>query len=204
MKHYLLGIGVVLITAQLACGSESATYVAPPMDGQAGLSYDSALQALLDENFEADGPAVVVLVDSPEGHFVAARGMNDIYEETPADVGGRFRIGSVSKTMLAAALLDMVDDGLISLDDTMMSRLPSHITDNIPYSDRITVRQMLNMTRGSITTRRAARSGRMLSLTCCGSSGPSRMGCRMSTAQTLTSRPAKAMNTPTPTTCCSS
>jgi D-alanyl-D-alanine carboxypeptidase len=148
MKRTLLGIGLVLIAAQLACGSESATYVAPPVEGQAGLSYDGDLQALLDANFEADGPSVVVLVDAPEGRFVAARGMADIYEATPADVGGRFRIGSVSKTFLAAALLDMVDDGLISLDDTLASRLPARITDNIRYSDRITVRQMLNMTSG--------------------------------------------------------
>jgi len=57
------------------------------------------------------------------------------------DVDDRFRIGSVSKTFVAAAVLLLVDDGRLSLDD--------HLADWVPGFPRDpTVAQLLNHTSG--------------------------------------------------------
>ena len=56
----------------------------------------------------------------------------------------RFRIGSVTKTFVAALVLLLVEDGKLRLDDTVESRLPGLI----PSGEEITVRQLLSHTSG--------------------------------------------------------
>lgn len=54
-----------------------------------------------------------------------------------------FRIGSVTKTMTATAIVLLCDRGLVSLDDTIDKWFPS-----FPNASRITVMNLLNMTSG--------------------------------------------------------
>lgn len=55
-----------------------------------------------------------------------------------------YLIGSVTKTLLSACVLDLVDDGLIALDDSIHEFLPTML--NIDSS--ITIRQLLNHSSG--------------------------------------------------------
>lgn len=59
----------------------------------------------------------------------------------------QFRIGSLSKSFTAAAVLQLVDAGQISLDAPVVEYLPDFRVDD-PRSDRITVRHLLNHTSG--------------------------------------------------------
>ena len=61
----------------------------------------------------------------------------------PASVSTRFAIGSVSKEFAAAAILELCDQGKLSLDDTVSKYLPA-LTD----SGHVTIRQLLNHTSG--------------------------------------------------------
>lgn len=54
-----------------------------------------------------------------------------------------FRIGSITKTMVATVLLQMKDEGLFKLDDTVSKYLP-----NVPLADSVTIRQLVNMSSG--------------------------------------------------------
>ncbi|MCP5100702.1 MAG: beta-lactamase family protein, partial [Chloroflexi bacterium] len=45
-------------------------------------------------------------------------------------------------------VLQMVTEGNLTLEDTLAAHLPGEIADNIPNSNQITIRQMLNMTSG--------------------------------------------------------
>lgn len=62
----------------------------------------------------------------------------------PAAVGDRFGIESVTKTFVAAVVLQLVGEGRLSLDDTVERWLPRGVRDG----RRITIRELLNHTSG--------------------------------------------------------
>lgn len=57
----------------------------------------------------------------------------------------KFRIASVTKSVTATAILQLVDKGTLSLDDTLGQWLPEV---DIPTKDSVTIRQLLNHTSG--------------------------------------------------------
>ena len=77
------------------------------------------------------------------GSYVQARGVGDLATDAPLRLDDRFRIASITKTFTATAILQLVDQKQIRLND----RLARYIT-GIPYGDQITIEQMLGMTSG--------------------------------------------------------
>ncbi len=76
-------------------------------------------------------------------------GVSDIIsgeEVTPDDY---FRIGSITKPMTAALVLQLVDEGLLELDETVDTYLPGWL-DGHEFASEITVRQLMNHTNGLI------------------------------------------------------
>ena len=63
-----------------------------------------------------------------------------------------FHIGSITKTFTGTIILQLVDEGKISLDDTIdqviETWLPDYFDFTIPYSDAITIRNLLQMRSG--------------------------------------------------------
>ena len=57
----------------------------------------------------------------------------------------QMRIGSQTKTYTGTIILQMVQEGKISLDDTLEKWLPAL---NVPQADKITIRNLLDMTSG--------------------------------------------------------
>jgi D-alanyl-D-alanine carboxypeptidase len=55
-----------------------------------------------------------------------------------------FRVGSATKSFVAALVPRLVSEGTVSLSDTVDRWLPSIL----PYSDRVAIRQLLNHTAG--------------------------------------------------------
>lgn len=89
-------------------------------------------------------PGVVAGVWIPgQGEWVAAVGEADITTGEPIETGDKVRIASNTKTFVATVVLQLVDEGKLSLEDT----LDSYIT-GFTYGDEITIRQLLNMTAG--------------------------------------------------------
>lgn len=60
----------------------------------------------------------------------------------------RFLIASVSKTVTSVAVLKLADEGRLSLDDPIDRGLPADLAGRVPDSHRITIRQLLDHTRG--------------------------------------------------------
>jgi len=77
------------------------------------------------------------------GSYIQALGVSDLATAAPLQLDDRFRIASITKTFTATAILQLVDQQQISLDD----RLARYIT-GIPYGDQITIGQLLAMTSG--------------------------------------------------------
>jgi CubicO group peptidase (beta-lactamase class C family) len=98
----------------------------------------------LEASIRAKGYNGVVLV--MKGNKVLlnkAYGFSDLVLKTPLQVTDRFQIGSLTKQMVAAALLKLEDEGRISLDDFASKYLPQYSQLN-----NVTILQLLNHTAG--------------------------------------------------------
>jgi D-alanyl-D-alanine carboxypeptidase len=115
-------------------------------DTVAGPAAARGLQGLVDSLARAwNVPGLVVAVrrsgDEPSvfgsgrAELVSGRGM------TPPD---RFRVGSLTKPMVATVILQLADEGRLSLDDPLSRFLPGAL----PDGDRVLLRHLLNHTSG--------------------------------------------------------
>jgi len=78
-----------------------------------------------------------------KGELFVARGISDLDSKTPISENQLFRIGSITKTFTAISILQLADENKLSLDDTL-----NKYDARFPYSDRITLRHLLNHTCG--------------------------------------------------------
>jgi CubicO group peptidase (beta-lactamase class C family) len=102
---------------------------------------DLAMQRAVDSGWIAGGAVAV----SMDGRQVFSRGYGLANLETATPVGGDavFRIGSLTKQFTAAAVLLLVQDGRLQIDDPAAKYLPE-----LPRDDPTTLRQLLNHTSG--------------------------------------------------------
>ncbi|MEU6858374.1 serine hydrolase domain-containing protein [Glycomyces sp. NPDC046736] len=84
----------------------------------------------------------------PGPDLVAASGVAEEGTDRPVDPDGYFRIASTGKTIVATAVLQLVDEGALSLDDTVEQWLPGLVTGNGNDGAAITVRHLLQHTSG--------------------------------------------------------
>ena len=103
------------------------------------------VEALLEESVPADGPGVSVIVtENAQNVFVGARGMANIDQGAPITPETQFRIGSITKQFAAAVILQLAQEGKLSLDDPLSKFLPEYPNPGAS----VTVRQLLNHTSG--------------------------------------------------------
>ncbi|AOW95136.1 serine hydrolase [Rhodococcus sp. WMMA185] len=88
-------------------------------------------------------PGAIVGVWGPDGDYVRAFGVADKTLNTPMKTDFHSRIGSVTKTFTVTGVLQLVDEGLVSLDDPI-----SMYVEGVPSGDEITLRQLARMQSG--------------------------------------------------------
>lgn len=93
-----------------------------------------------------DSAAAKVVESGVPGVIVRLRDGEDVYEIAKGDasVGERFRVGSVTKTFVAALTLDLADLGVLSLDETIAEHEPRLLSD----AGEITIRELLSHRAG--------------------------------------------------------
>ncbi|MFJ4690321.1 serine hydrolase domain-containing protein [Streptomyces sp. NPDC088766] len=102
---------------------------------------DQAVQQVMKE---ADVPGVSVGVWTPDkGEYVKSFGVADKDTDRKMSPDLFMRIGSETKTFTVTAVLELVDDGRIGLDDTI-----GKYVDGVPNGDEITLRQLAGMRSG--------------------------------------------------------
>ncbi len=92
-------------------------------------------------------PGAVLLVDSPAGRFLEAGGAADLASSTSVSADDRFEIGSITKLFTAVALLQLQEEGALSLNDPLAKWLPD-LAAEIPYGNEMTLRQLATHTAG--------------------------------------------------------
>ena len=75
--------------------------------------------------------------------WAGASGLRDVNRGQPVTTDTAFALASVSKTLTAAVVLQLVDEGRLSLDDRVAPLLPGYA-----LHPRITVRELLDHTSG--------------------------------------------------------
>ena len=108
----------------------------------------NALDEALDSNLTPEVPGAAVAILAPEGDWFGASGLSDIANNTPLQPDDRFEAGSITKTFVATAILQLLEEEQLSLTDTLTDWLPTEITDLVPNASAITIEQILNHTSG--------------------------------------------------------
>lgn len=89
-------------------------------------------------------PGVVVYIQSAElGDWSQAFGTRDLAGDDPLQVTDHFRVGSSTKTWTGTVVLQLVDEGLLNLNDPI-----SRYIEGVPNGDEITIEHLLNMHSG--------------------------------------------------------
>ena len=101
--------------------------------------------AVLAEAYPSEGPgAAVIVTERGTTVYESGRGLADLAAKTPIGPDTVFRIGSITKQISAAVLLQLVAEGKVSLDDPVSKFFPDYPQPGAGA----TVRHLLNHTSG--------------------------------------------------------
>jgi D-alanyl-D-alanine carboxypeptidase len=106
---------------------------------------DAQLRGVLDQQRTTlDIPAISAAITFPDGStWTTALGTAEVSPVRVATTSTPFVVGSVSKTFVAATILQLVDEGALALDDPLSNWLPDY-----PLAGQITLRMLLTHTSG--------------------------------------------------------
>ena len=146
----LHGSGAAIAAPPEPTDSVSASASPSPSASETGASAEKAritttAQGLVDAGF----PAALAAVTKADGSTVGVavgKGNLETGEAPPLD--GEVRIGSNTKTFVAVVILQLVQEGKITLDEPIETYLPGLIHGEGIDATKITVRQLLQHTSG--------------------------------------------------------
>ncbi len=149
----LLVMAVALGTL-VACGGDGASSPAPPQAPDRVTPAASSPYAPVISQLQAEVPTImaqtgtvglmVTLVDGDSVVWSEGFGLADKAAGTPVTANTSFHIGSVSKTMTAAAVMQLVDQGEVELDAPLRRYVPEFTLEPDGAADAITVRSVLD------------------------------------------------------------
>jgi D-alanyl-D-alanine carboxypeptidase len=121
----------------------------PFADSTANNPKNLVYQALLDKYVKEGLPGLVVLIRTPnEGLWIGSSGYARIEDKTPMKKCNIVYSASIGKTYCAVAIMRLVEEGKLNLDDKMNKYLPADICDKIPNGNTATIRMLLGHTSG--------------------------------------------------------
>jgi D-alanyl-D-alanine carboxypeptidase len=108
----------------------------------------SELSARMDDQLQADQFSGAVLIGH-RGRIVFQRAVGLAHREprTPVTLDTRFRNGSMNKMFTATAVMQLVEAGRLSLDDTVGKVMPAY--PNADVARKVTIRHLLGHTGGT-------------------------------------------------------
>jgi len=146
-RGWLLLVSAAVAGLLVACGGGCAGAPAADavFDARSDEEFARELQGALDGWRErSDVTGVVLGVHAPgRGAVEVASGVSNRFLGTPMAPGDRVYAGSVTKTFTAAAVLELVEEGAMSLDERLSRWFP-----DFPEAGVITVEALLNHTSG--------------------------------------------------------
>ena len=138
LRHASPPVAVLVVAVSLlaGCGGGGGGVTPPPASG---------LQTIADNAVAGGVPGVVLAVNTATGGLQSvASGSASVSPASAMTVGDYFRVGSITKSFVAAVMLQLVHAGTVALDDTVEHWKPGLV----PNGTNITIRQLLNHTSG--------------------------------------------------------
>ncbi|WP_052703620.1 serine hydrolase domain-containing protein [Microbacterium sp. SA39] len=135
----------IAVTAALLAGCAAPPEAAPEPTGSPGVEVGPEIADAVAGVIGAGAVAVVVDVRNGDEAVQWTEGVADLDEERSAEADDPVRIASISKTVLAVVILQLVEEGEISLDTTVEEVLPGLLA-SAPGD--VTIGQLLAHTSG--------------------------------------------------------
>ena len=141
--------GVLTAVLLAATGSAAFTFAARPALGQVVSARPPAgLQRAADQLVADGAPGVIIMTRRGRQISDVVAGLADKAAGRPMRPQDRVHIGSITKTFVAAVVLQLAAEGRLSLNDSVQKWLPGVITGHGYHPARITIRQLLHQTSG--------------------------------------------------------
>lgn len=151
---HIAGLAACLAVLIASCSSTTEPTIASSSTTTAASSApkESALKTIDPKTFQAvvDAaadklmvPGAMVVLRTPQGNFNAAVGTTELAAQTPPEANTHFRIASNTKTMTAALIVLLAQDGKLKFSDPVSTYVP-----NVPNGESITIAELLKMRSG--------------------------------------------------------
>lgn len=141
-RRQTLAAGFALAAAPLAATFTPAQAAphrqATPVPDPAAALADLAAAAM--ETYKLQALLMRVVLDGEE---LITTALGETMTGVPATIDMHFRNGAVAITYMSTIVLQLVDEGVVTLDDPLANWLPE-----LPDSEHATLRQLMNMTAG--------------------------------------------------------
>lgn len=131
----------VLCAVALVAGCQSAER--PPAEPAAPTPEAAAITAIVEAAIRDDHLRAVLVQVSVDGEQAASLAFGESMTGVPATTDMHFRNGAVAISYVSTLLLLLAEDGVVGLDDPLSTWLP-----DVPHADRVTLRQLAQMTSG--------------------------------------------------------
>jgi CubicO group peptidase (beta-lactamase class C family) len=148
-----IGLAICVAVLIASCSSTTEpTSVSPTTTTATSAATPAALKTIDPQAFQAvvetaaeqlKVPGAMVLLRTPQGDFSAAYGTTELGAQTPPTPDTHFRIASNTKTMTAALIVLLAQDGKLKFSDPVSTYVP-----DVPNGENITVAQLLKMRSG--------------------------------------------------------
>ena len=145
--------GPLLALVLIGCGggggsSGAAPAPAPPASGGGGNTSPGSLQDTVDRAVARGVDGAILTVLAADGTLTTrTAGVRQRGLATPMEADDIFKMASVSKLYIAVAVVQLVDGGMLGLDDSIAQHLPA-IGARIANASAITVRMLLRHRSG--------------------------------------------------------
>lgn len=107
------------------------------------------LYNLMAQRFPENGPGVVLYVHNDViGEQILPIGLGDMAQRQRILAMSHLRIGDMTRAFVSTLVFQLVEEGKVQLDDPLTAHFSPDITADLPYSDQITIRHLLNMSSG--------------------------------------------------------
>jgi CubicO group peptidase (beta-lactamase class C family) len=151
LKNRIVGFFGLLTAAIFiaSCGPQSENTSLEITHGETGEHLEATLTPIIEktiQDFDLPGLAIGVVKDNK---IVYARGFGykNIDTQIPVTTSTLFHMASISKPFVATAVMQLVEQGKIDLDEKVTTYLPYFKLDDERYKD-ITIQQMLSHVSG--------------------------------------------------------
>jgi len=133
-----LAVSLAILLAAAGCAARPQ-----PADPTAD-NWQHAAQSALDDALRTTGiPGGAITVTHDDVTWTGVSGVADVASGRPVTPDDRFSFRSITKSFTVTAILQLVDEGRLSLDDPV-----AKYVDGVPDGDRITLRELARMRSG--------------------------------------------------------